>query len=142
MAAWRRYRSDYPTGILRLETDLSIIEVLARTGETDEALVEATDFLRRHPDSERRGGDRPGGGRPLPFARRLPAGPSAPTRLPPRQPGPEMSRRRPRSHRAACLVRLGDAGGPDAVRAYLRANPAGRFRTEARALLDSDGRER
>ena len=47
-----RYRADHPTGILRLETDLSIIEVLARTGEADEALVEATDFLRRHPDTE------------------------------------------------------------------------------------------
>jgi hypothetical protein len=45
-------------------------------------------------------------------------------------------------HRAACLVRLGDAGGPDAVRAYLRGNPSGRFRAEAAALLGDDGRAR
>ena len=55
MAAWRRYRADYPNGILRVEADVSIIETLARAGETDDALAEATDFLRRRPDSERRG---------------------------------------------------------------------------------------
>ena len=55
VAAWRRYRSDYPNGILRVEADVSIIETLARAGESDDALGEATDFLRRRPDSERRG---------------------------------------------------------------------------------------
>ena len=43
VAAWRRYRSDYPNGILRVEADVSIIETLARAGETDDALTEATD---------------------------------------------------------------------------------------------------
>jgi hypothetical protein len=43
-------------------------------------------------------------------------------------------------HRAACLVRLGDAGGPDAARGYLRGYPSGRFRSEATALLAGDDR--
>ena len=34
VAAWRRYRSDYPNGILRVEADVSIIETLARAGES------------------------------------------------------------------------------------------------------------
>jgi hypothetical protein len=50
-------------------------------------------------------------------------------------------------HRAACLVRLGDAAGGDAVRAYLHAYPSGRFRSEAAALAAdgahaADGRAR
>jgi len=141
VAAWRRYRADHPTGILRLETDLSIIEVLARTGETDEALVEATDFLRRHPDSERRGeiarlaGDlyrSRGDCRRAAGAYQIAASAARTGDVAEAASFP----------RAACLVRLGDAGGPEAVRAYLRANPAGRFRSEASALLDSNGRER
>jgi hypothetical protein len=43
-------------------------------------------------------------------------------------------------HRAACLVRLGDAGGSDAARAYLRAYPSGRFRSEAAALVGDGAR--
>ena len=54
VAAWRRYRAAHPDGILRVEADVSIIETLGRIGETDEALSEANEFLRRHPDSERR----------------------------------------------------------------------------------------
>src|SRR5262249_11772382 len=38
-------------------------------------------------------------------------------------------------HEAECLVRLGDAGGEDAARAYLRRWPSGRFRAEAERLL-------
>lgn len=54
VAAWRHYRSVYPDGILRAEADVSIIETLAKSGDADGALAEATDFLRRRPDSERR----------------------------------------------------------------------------------------
>jgi hypothetical protein len=54
VAAWRRYRAGYPDGILRVEADVSIIETLAKSGDSDGALAEATDFLRRRPDSERR----------------------------------------------------------------------------------------
>ena len=39
-------------------------------------------------------------------------------------------------HRAACLVRLGDASGADAARAYLRALPDGRFRRQATELVE------
>jgi tetratricopeptide (TPR) repeat protein len=139
VAAWRRYRADYPTGILRIEADVSIIETLARTGSGDEALAEATDFLRRHPESERRGeiarvaGDlyRARGD----YRRAVSAYQIA------------IAAARPRDaveaatfNRAACLVRLGDAAGPDAARAYLRAYPSGRFRSEASALAAGDGR--
>jgi len=54
VAAWRRYRAAYPDGILRVEADVSIIETLAKSGDADGALAEASDFLRRRPDSERR----------------------------------------------------------------------------------------
>jgi transmembrane sensor len=52
--AWRRYRAAYPDGILRVEADVSIIETLAKSGDSDGALAEASDFLHRRPDSERR----------------------------------------------------------------------------------------
>jgi len=54
VSAWRRYRSVYPDGILRAEADVSIIETLAKSGDADGALSEASEFLRRRPDSERR----------------------------------------------------------------------------------------
>ncbi len=54
VAAWRHYRAAYPDGILRVEADVSIIETLAKSGDNDGALAEASDFLRRRPDSERR----------------------------------------------------------------------------------------
>jgi len=141
VAAWRRYRTDYPDGMLRVEAEVSIIETLARTGESDDALIEATEFLRRHPDSERRGeiarvaGD-------LQRARgdcRRALG-AYQVAL-----GAARSREVADSaafHRAECLVRLGDAGGTDAARAYLRGHPSGRFRSEAAALVAADGRSR
>jgi hypothetical protein len=133
VAAWRRYRAAHPDGILRVEADVSIIETLGRIGESDEALSEANEFLRRHPDSERRteiarlAGDlyRAHGD----CRRALGAYQVA------------LGATRPRDaveaaafHRADCLVRLGDSGGPDAARAYLRAYPNGKFRSEATAL--------
>jgi hypothetical protein len=48
-------------------------------------------------------------------------------------------------HRAECLIRLGDPSGVEAVRAYLRKWPSGRFRSEAERLLeggDDDGATR
>ncbi len=133
VAAWRRYRAANPEGILRVEADVSIIETLGRIGESDEALSEANEFLRRHPDSERRteiarlAGD-------LYRARgdcRHALGPYQVA----------LGASRPRDaveaaafHRADCLVRLGDTGGADAVRAYLRTYPNGKFRGEAAAL--------
>jgi tetratricopeptide (TPR) repeat protein len=135
VAAWRRYRSDYPNGILRLEADVSIIETLARAGESDDALTEATDFLRRRPDSERRGE----------IARV--AGDLYRTRGDCRhavgayQIALASARARdvvePASfYRAACLVRVGESGGPDALRGYLRSFPDGRFKRQATELIE------
>ena len=135
VAAWRRYRSDYPNGILRVEADVSIIETLARAGETDDALTEATDFLRRRPDSERRGeiarvaGD-------LYRARgdcRHAVGAY--------QVALSASRARDVTeaagfYRAACLVRDGGNNGVDALRSYLRSYPDGRFKRQATELIE------
>ena len=139
VAAWRRYRVDYPDGILRVEADVSIIETLARTGGSDDALGEANDFLRRHPDSERRAeiarlaGDlyrARGDCRHAVGAYQIVLGASRPRDV------VEIASFR----RAACLVRLGDAGGGEAARAYLRSYPTGRFRTEAAALVGDGAR--
>jgi len=135
VATWRRYRSDYPNGILRVETDVSIIETLARAGETDDALGEATDFLRRRPDSERRGeiarvaGDlyrARGDCRHAIGAYQL-----------------AMTTSRARDvveaatfNRAACQVRIGDGAGVDGLRGYLRGYPEGRFRRQAAELIE------
>ncbi len=51
---WRSYRTRFPNGMLRAEVDLNIVETLAQLGSRDRALVEAEDFLQRHPDNERR----------------------------------------------------------------------------------------
>jgi tetratricopeptide (TPR) repeat protein len=135
VAAWRRYRSDYPNGSLRVEADVSIIETLARSGEVDDALTEATDFLRRRPDSERRGeiarvaGDlyrSRGDCRHAVGAYQV-----------------ALSASRARDvteaasfYRAACLVRVGDGAGVDALRGYLRSFPEGRFKRQATELVE------
>jgi hypothetical protein len=135
VAAWRRYRSDYPNGILRVEADVSIIETLARAGEADDALSEATDFLRRRPDSERRGE----------IARV--AGDLYRTRGDCRhavgayQVALATARARDvleaaNFYRGACLVRIGDSGGVDALRGYLRSFPDGRFKRQATELVE------
>jgi hypothetical protein len=54
LSAWNRYRARFPRGLLRAETDLSVIETLLMLGETNGALKEAREFLQRHPGSERR----------------------------------------------------------------------------------------
>ena len=138
VAAWRHYRSANPEGILRAEADVSIIETLARTGDTDEALSEATDFLRRRPDSERRAeiarlaGDlyrARGDCRHALAAYQITLGASR----------PRDAVEAATFHRAACLAHLGDAGAADAARAYLRAYPSGKFRGEATALVSGGG---
>jgi ferric-dicitrate binding protein FerR (iron transport regulator) len=134
VTAWRHYRSANPDGILRAEADVSIIETLARIGDTDEALSEANDFLRRRPDSERRAeiarlaGDlyrARGDCRHALAAYQITLGATR----------PRDAVEAATFHRAACLVHLGDAGGADAARAYLRAYPSGKFRGEATALV-------
>jgi hypothetical protein len=55
LSAWNRYRARFPHGLLRAETDLSVIETLLMLGETTPALKEAQDFLQRHRGNERQG---------------------------------------------------------------------------------------
>ena len=54
IAAWGQYRTRFPNGLLRAETDLSIMETWVSLGERKSALAEAEAFLSRHPHSERR----------------------------------------------------------------------------------------
>jgi hypothetical protein len=54
VALWEKYRTRFPNGLLRTETDLSIVETLSQMGEIQAALAEANAFLARHPNSERR----------------------------------------------------------------------------------------
>jgi transmembrane sensor len=54
IAAWNQYRSRFPRGLLRAETDLSVLETLASLGENKAALAEAEAFLARYPRGERR----------------------------------------------------------------------------------------
>jgi hypothetical protein len=54
LTAWYRYRARFPQGMLRAETDMSIVDALLVTGDKAGALSEAEAFLARHPQSERR----------------------------------------------------------------------------------------
>jgi len=139
VSAWRRYRATYPDGILRVEADVSIIETLARSGDTDGALVEANEFLRRRPDSERRAeiarlaGDlyrSRGDCRHAVGMYQVAAGASR----------PRDAVEAAAFHRAECLSTLGDSGAAEAARGYLRAYPGGRFRSEAEALAGGASR--
>ena len=51
---WDKYRTRFPAGLLRTETDLSIVDTLSSMGDVRAALAEADAFLARHPGSERR----------------------------------------------------------------------------------------
>lgn len=52
--AWREHRRRFPSGSLRQEAHLSIVETLVRLGRNQEALGEAERFLAQYPMSERR----------------------------------------------------------------------------------------
>jgi ferric-dicitrate binding protein FerR (iron transport regulator) len=144
VAAWRRYRADHPNGVLRVETDVSIIETLVHAGDTSGALAEANDFVRNHPDSERRAeiariaGD-------LYRTRSDWKRAVAAYQLALSSPLVRDAAEPATFHRAECLVRLGDPSGVEAARAYLRKWPSGRFHAEAERLLESgdgEGAER
>jgi hypothetical protein len=55
LMAFREQRSRFPRGVLAIEADLSIIELLPRLDRHAEALTESERFLNEHPDGERRG---------------------------------------------------------------------------------------
>jgi hypothetical protein len=54
VALWDKYRTRFPSGLLRTEADLSIVDTLSSLGDVHAALTEADAFLARHPSSERR----------------------------------------------------------------------------------------
>ncbi|MBN2574762.1 MAG: FecR domain-containing protein [Deltaproteobacteria bacterium] len=54
VALWDKYRIRFPSGLLRTEADLSIVDTLSSLGDVRAALTEAQAFLLRHPSSERR----------------------------------------------------------------------------------------
>ena len=136
LATWERYRTRFPGGLLRTETDLSIVDALASLGENARALSEAVAFLKRYPRTERRG-----------EVARV-AG--------------DLSRSRgdcqsaidfyamvlnSRSEaddaddaafgHAACLLKQGDAAAGQALRGYLLRHPTGRHAGEARSLASA-----
>ena len=134
IATWKRYRSSHPNGLLRVETDVSIIETLVASGDSSAALAEANDFLRHHADSERRAeiarisGDL--------YRERGDCGHAVGSY----QTALAASRAREITEyasyqRAACLVGMGDASGNAAVEEYLHAWPRGRFSRDANRLL-------
>jgi hypothetical protein len=136
VTAWRRYRSDHPNGLLRVETDVSIIETLVHAGDAVGALAEANDFIRNHPDSERRAeiarvaGD-------LYRSRGEYKHAVSSYQIALASPLVRDAAEPATFHRAECLVRLGDPSGAEETRAYLRRWPSGRFRIEAERLLES-----
>jgi hypothetical protein len=55
LAAFKEQRAQFPRGVLAIEADLSIIELLPRLDRHAEALAESERFLKEHPNAERRG---------------------------------------------------------------------------------------
>jgi tetratricopeptide (TPR) repeat protein len=55
LAAFQAQRSRFPSGVLRTEADLSIIELLPRLDRHADALAESERFLAAHPRAERNG---------------------------------------------------------------------------------------
>jgi hypothetical protein len=136
LATWERYRERYPRGLLRAETDFSVIEVLTKLHEDTRALDEASTFLRRYPQSERRGEvalaaadlARTGGecGLAVDFYEVAMKG-----RLSPSEADHAAF------NRAACLGALRDPLATAAAREYLARFPTGHHRAEATRLLGS-----
>jgi hypothetical protein len=136
IAAWKRYRSAHPNGLLRVETDVSIIETLVASGDSSGALSEATDFLKHHAESERRAeiaritGDL--------YRERGDCNHAVGAY----QTALAASRTREITEyssfqRAACLVSLGESSGNVALQEYLHAWPRGRFSGDASRLLQA-----
>jgi FecR protein len=142
VAAWDRYRSRYPNGLLRAEADLSVIDTLATldasgsSAEGTRTLNEALAFLKRYPHSERRGevarvvGDlyreRGNYRAALDFYRVVPAVKSG---------SGADDADDAAFGQAASLYALRDAGADAALRAYVAQRPHGRHARDAARLL-------
>ncbi|MEO5770041.1 MAG: FecR family protein [Polyangia bacterium] len=140
VSAWRLYRAQHPRGLLRVETDISVIETLVALGDKTAAVAEATDFMRRYPDSERcaevarLAGDllrERGACEDAVVAYDVALGRSHVRR--------EVSDSSS-YYRAVCLLRADRGAGVAALQSYLTAFPAGGFRGEAQRLISgADG---
>jgi hypothetical protein len=144
IAAWDRYRTRFPRGLLRAEADLSVIDTLASldaAGSSDgglRTLNEALAFLKRYPHSERRGevarvaGDLYRGRKDcraaLDFYRAALNAKIAPEDADDASFG-----------QAACLYELRDEGTAAALRAYVGEHPRGRHARDAARLLGDKG---
>jgi len=139
VAAWDRYRTRYPNGLLRAEADLSVIDTLATLEGSDvgtRTLNEALSFLKRYPHSERRGevsrvvGDlyreRGNYHAALDFYRAVPSASSG---------AGAADADDAAFGQAACLYALRDDGADAALRAYLAQRPHGRHARDAARLL-------
>jgi ferric-dicitrate binding protein FerR (iron transport regulator) len=138
LAAWERYRSTYPAGLLRAEADLSIVDTLSSLGDGSRALKEALAFLDRYPRSERRGemarvaGDlhrARGNCREAALLYDLVNASNASA----------TDADDAAFGRVACLRALRDSEADAALRSYLRERPKGRHGAEARRLLEGGG---
>jgi TolA-binding protein len=134
VAAWDRYRTRFPNGLLRAEADLSVIDTLVSLGDEKRTLGESLAFLKRYPHSERRGevarvvGDLYRGdgncAAALEFYRVAQGAKVTPDDADAASFG-----------QAACLYAMRDDGASAALRAYLDQNPHGRHARDAARLL-------
>jgi hypothetical protein len=135
LSAWRSYRAQHPRGLLRIEADISVIETLVSLGDKAEAASEASAFIRRYPDSERRAeiarlaGDllRERGA----YGDAIGAYDIALTSGHTRRSLSDAAA----FHRSVCLLRVDGTQGMAAVRAYLDSFPVGRFRGDAERMM-------
>ncbi|MDB4982515.1 MAG: hypothetical protein JWM82_3267, partial [Myxococcales bacterium] len=134
VAAWDRYRTRYPNGLLRAEADLSVIDTLVSLGDGKRTLGESLAFLKRYPHSERRGevarvvGDLYRGDGNCAAAvefYRVAQGAKVT-----HDDADDAS-----FGQAACLYAMRDDGASSALRAYLDQNPRGRHAHDASRLL-------
>jgi hypothetical protein len=140
IAAWRSYRTQHPHGLLRVESDISLIETLVILNDKSEALSEALDFVRRFPENERRAEM---GGLAGDMLRERGDFKGAVSEYDGALEGGRGRREATDAisfHRSVCLLHEDHDLGVLALRAYLQDFSAGRFRSQAGRLLDDQTR--
>ena len=134
LATYRLHRQRFPEGLTRAETDISIIDHLARAGDARQALGEARAFLLRYPNNERRAEvaliagdlerDRGDCRAALTLYGEAVRGPLA-----------AEAQDDVAFFQAQCLGRIDPARAPSALRGYLARFPGGRHAAEANRQL-------
>jgi FecR protein len=135
VAAWRAYRAGHPRGLLRVEADLSVIETLVFVGDKAGALAEASEFVRRYPESERRMEVARLAGDLLRDRGDCAGAISAYNTAMDSVRGHRAVADGVTFHRSVCLLRGNRAEGMAALKVYLQAFPTGRYYSEAQRLL-------